>query len=298
MTQELGEVLQRWEEWLRLEKRYSDHTLDAYSRDFADYRAMQAKQGLPLLPPDRQGFRSWLADMQARGLSKSSVARRVSSVRNFYNFGTRHHFFTLDDISWMKAPKLARTLPSTLTQDDAQLMLDCLQTQNRPDWEKKRDLAILMLMYGAGLRLSEALSLKASDLPLGPWLEITGKGQKTRSVPILAILQEAVSAARASCPFQPQGDQPLFCSSRGGPYGPRAVQRMVEKLRLAAGLPARTTPHSLRHAFATHLLEGGGDLRSIQQLLGHASLSTTQRYTHLDQARLRAIYQETHPRAT
>ena len=297
MTQNIEAMLKRWEEWLRVEKRYSDHTLDAYSRDFEDYSATQAKHGLPLIPPDRGGFRNWLADMQARGLSKTSVARRVSSVRNFYNYGARNDLFTLDDISWMKAPKVARTLPSSLTQDDAQLMLDCLASQNRPDWEKKRDLAILMLMYGAGLRLSEALSLKASDIPLGPWLEIQGKGQKTRSVPVLAILQEAVSAARACCPFQPQGDTPLFCSSRGGPYGPRAVQRMVEKLRLTTGLPARTTPHSLRHAFATHLLEGGGDLRSIQQLLGHASLSTTQRYTHLDQARLRAVYQETHPRA-
>ncbi|MCH1426075.1 MAG: tyrosine-type recombinase/integrase, partial [Alphaproteobacteria bacterium] len=165
------------------------------------------------------------------------------------------------------------------------------------DWVKQRDFAVLMLLYGAGLRISEALALRRADAPLGDWLSVFGKGGKTREVPVLRAAAEAVDDYLAVCPFDAGTAGPLFVSSRGAALGPRAVQRLVEDLRASLDLPAHVTPHALRHAFATHLLGNGGDLRAIQELLGHASLSTTQRYTEVDEGHLIRLHRDTHPRA-
>ncbi|MBL6622476.1 MAG: tyrosine recombinase XerC [Alphaproteobacteria bacterium] len=293
---ELAAAYQGWLDWLVSERHYADHTLDAYQRDLEHFFASQAEQGHALLPPARDGFRGWLAGMQAAGLAKSTAARRVSSVRSFYRWIARHEKADLPDLSWMKAPRRGQPLPRAISHDQAAALLRAVRDRPLPDWQIARDQALMLLMYGAGLRLSEVLGLTAQDLPLSDWLRITGKGNKMREVPILPAVADAVANARALCPFQPQGSNSLFCSSRGQQLGPRAVQRLLEALRMAAGLPADTTPHSLRHAFATQLLAGGGDLRAIQQLLGHASLSTTQRYTKVDREQLRNAHRQAHPR--
>ena len=197
----------------------------------------------------------------------------------------------------MKPPKRPHVIPKDLPQTDIKDILRIIETSGQPEWQQKRDIGFLMLLYGCGLRLSEALSLTAADIPLSNWLQITGKGGKTRDVPVLKAVADAVEDAAKACPFQPEGGESFWRSNRGGPLNARAVQRMVEAIRLKLGLPAHVTPPTLRHAFATHLLAGGGDLRAIQQLLGHASLSTTQRYTHVDSDQLLNVHKQTHPRA-
>lgn len=289
--------LDNWLTWLETERGYGQNTLDAYRRDVEIYVAFLQTENSVVIPPSRQDFRAFLAGEQARGLARTTIARRVSSIRNFYRFGAKAEYFTLPDLSWMKALKQPRALPKSISNADMESILAAVFLRPVPNWQKDRDFAVLMLLYGCGLRISEALGLKAADLPLTDWLRCGGKGGKFRDVPILPAVTKAVSQAAASCPFQPQGDQALFRSSRGGPFNARAVQRLIEELRFHLGLPDHTTPHALRHAFATHLLAGGGDLRAIQQLLGHASLSTTQRYTHVDESQLMHVHKQTHPRA-
>ena len=286
--------------WLRNERRYPENTLLAYQRDLDDYDSFLQSAGAKSMPPQRAIFRRYLAALQQRGLARTTIARRVSTLRSYYQFGLKHKAATMPDLSWMRAPKIAAPLPKAITNDQTNDMLKALAQDTSPPWQKQRDYAILLLLYGAGLRLSEALSLRSSDLPLGEWLRLTGKGGKVREVPLLPIIGTAIDAYLAQSPFgvpsPAEPDAPLFLSSRGNKLGPRAVQRRVEALRYAANLPPHTTPHALRHAFATSLLAGGGDLRAIQELLGHASLSTTQRYTHIDTARLKEVHQQTHPR--
>ena len=188
-------------------------------------------------------------------------------------------------------------MPKSLSADDAKSLLAAIFDRRGTDWIKQRDFAVLILLYGAGLRISEALGLRRGDAPLSDWLTIAGKGNKTREVPVLTVAAEAIDDYLAACPFDGGRSAPLFVSSRGGALGPRAVQRLVEDLRASLDLPVHVTPHALRHAFATHLLGNGGDLRAIQELLGHASLSTTQRYTQVDESHLIQIHRDTHPRA-
>lgn len=289
---------QDWLNWLAAERRYPENTLLAYQRDLDDFQAFASLQNTPLMPPDRHLFRHYLTILQGRNLATTTIARRVSSLRSFYQFCLRHKGADFGDISWMKAPRIRRALPKALSSAQTDDLLKALVHLKAADWQKQRDYAVLLLLYGAGLRLSEALSLTRDYLPLDGWLRITGKGGKIREVPLLPVIIKAVHEYDALCPIDTGADGPLFISNRGQALGPRAVQRLVEKLRLAAGLPAHTTPHALRHAFATSLLAGGGDLRAIQQLLGHASLSTTQLYTHIDAAKLKDIHAQTHPRAT
>ena len=286
-----------WLAWLATEKRYGDNTLDAYARDLDDFSAFSAT--IPAAPSmiDRQIFRGWLAHMAARQLARTTIARRVSSLRGFYRFCGRQQLLNVPDLSWLRAPKPNRAVPKSLSADDAKSLLAAIFDRRGADWVKQRDFAILILLYGAGLRISEALKLRRGEAPLGDWLTITGKGNKTREVPVLTAAAEAIKDYLAACPFDGGPSAPLFVSSRGGALGPRAVQRLVEDLRASLDLPAHVTPHALRHAFATHLLSNGGDLRAIQELLGHASLSTTQRYTQVDESHLIQIHRDTHPRA-
>lgn len=286
-----------WLNWLSAERNYADHTLEAYARDVDIYLAFLGQQGAAPFPPDRREFRAFLANQQAEQLGHATIARRVSSLRSFYLFAARHGYFKSEDFSWMKPPRRPHTIPKDLPQTDMDDILNVLENSPVPDWQKKRDKAILMLLYGCGLRISEALSLTADDIPLSNWLQIKGKGSKFRDVPVLEIVADTVNEAAQACPFQPHGLEPLWRSSRGGPLNARTVQRLVETIRMTLGLPSHVTPHTLRHAFATHLLSNGGDLRAIQELLGHASLSTTQRYTHVDSERLLEIHRQTHPRA-
>jgi len=295
-AQSAANWLEAWVGWLEQERRFSAPTLDAYQRDFEIYLNFLAAHNAEIVPPSRAIFRQFLAEQQQQH-SRATIARRISSLRSFYRFGSKRNLFEIDDIGWMKAPKLPHRIPKSIDSLNMEHLLDAVFRRPVPDWQKDRDFAVLMLLYGVGLRISEALSLNASDIPLGEWITITGKGSKDRDVPVLAVVAEAVNRAAASCPFQPEGDTALFRSSRGAALNARAVQRLVEQLRLSLDLPAHITPHALRHAFATELLGNGGDLRAIQQLLGHESLSTTQRYTHVNTARLAALHNDIHPRA-
>ena len=286
-----------WLAWLATEKRYGNNTLDAYARDLDDFSAFAANTTAAPSMINRQIFRGWLANMAARQLTRTTIARRVSSLRSFYKFCGRRQLLEVPDLGWLRAPKSNRPVPKSLSADDAKSLLAAIFDRRGADWVKQRDFAVLILLYGAGLRISEALGLRRGDAPLGEWLTITGKGNKTREVPILTAAAEAVDDYLTACPFDDGPSAPLFVSSRGGALGPRAVQRLVEDLRASLDLPAHVTPHALRHAFATHLLGNGGDLRAIQELLGHASLSTTQRYTQVDESHLIQTHRDTHPRA-
>ena len=286
-----------WLNWLAAERQYATHTLDAYARDVDTYLSFIDQHNGTPNPPDRNDFRSFLASQQAENLSHATLARRVSAVRNFYQFGARNGSVGKIDLSWMRPPKRPHLIPKDLPNTDINTILNVIDNRNRPDWQKNRDKAVLMLLYGCGLRISEALSLTAADLPLSEWLRVKGKGSKYRDVPVLEAVANSVHVAAATCPFQPQDEELLWRSSRGGPLNARAIQRLIETIRIKLGLAEHVTPHTLRHAFATHLLAGGGDLRAIQQLLGHASLSTTQRYTHVDSEQLLNVHHETHPRA-
>ena len=285
-----------WLAWLESERRYGANTLAAYESDLDDYLSY-AGGDAGSAPPDRRRFRGWLADMAGRGLARTTVARRVSALRSFYRFCGRTDRININDLSWLRAPRPPKSVPKPVSEEDARALLAAIFRRRGDDWAKQRDFALLMMLYGSGLRISEALDLTRRDVPLGDWLRITGKGGKIREVPVLPAIAEAVAAYVGACPFDGGPDAPLFVSARGNAFGARAAQRLVESLRLELSLPAHVTPHALRHAFATHLLGNGADLRAIQELLGHASLSTTQRYTNVDEAHLLRLHRETHPRS-
>ena len=285
---------QAWLAWLETERRYGANTIAAYAADLDDYLRHADNDAVP----DRRRFRGWLADMTARDLARSTIARRVSALRGFYRFCGRTDRMTVNDLSWLRAPRPAKSVPKAVSEEDAKALLAAIFRRRGDDWTKQRDFALLMLLYGGGLRISEAVGLTRGEAPFGEWLRITGKGGKVRDVPVLPAITGAVDAYLDCCPFDGGSSGPLFVSARGNAYGARAAQRLVEALRLELNLPAHVTPHALRHAFATHLLGNGADLRAIQELLGHASLSTTQRYTNVDEAHLVRMHRETHPRAS
>ena len=285
-----------WLAWLESERRYGANTLAAYDSDLDDYLGY-AGGDADNAPPDRRRFRGWLADMGGRGLARTTVARRVSALRSFYRFCGRTGRIDINDLSWLRAPRPPKSVPKPVSEEDARALLAAIFKRRGDDWAKQRDFALLMMLYGSGLRVSEALDLTRRDTPLDSWLRITGKGGKIREVPVLPAIAEAVADYVGACPFDGGPDAPLFVSARAPNALPRAAQRLVESLRLELSLPAYVTPHALRHAFATHLLGNGADLRAIQELLGHASLSTTQRYTNVDEAHLLRLHRETHPRS-
>ena len=303
-TQDLAEAIARWCEWLASERRVSPHTLAAYGRDLAQFLDFIAEHrgGIPdlaaltaLTPAD---FRAWLAHRVGHDIGRASNARGLSTLRNFFRFLDRRGLAKNAALIAVKSPKLPKPVPKAMSEDEAQTALDGVAGMEREVWIAKRDRAILTLLYGAGLRLGEALGMRRGDAPLAAGaMSITGKGNKTRMVPILPAVAAAIQDYLAACPHALANDAPLFVGARGGPLHPRLVQGQMMKLRAALGLPEHATPHALRHSFATHLLAGGGDLRSIQELLGHASLSTTQRYTKVDAARLLTVYDSAHPRA-
>jgi integrase/recombinase XerC len=302
---DLAAAIREWQAWLAHEKRASAHTQDAYARDLAAFLDFLSGHlgGAPGIA-DLEAlavadFRAWLAARQQRGLRRSSTARALSTVRNFFAWGARRGVLSNAAVKAVRSPKLPRQVPKALTADDAQSVLRAVRELASEPWIAKRDLAVMLLMYGCGLRVGEALSLTAAEAP-GPQdevLVITGKGRKQRRVPLLAIVGEACQAYVASCPYPLRGDGPLFLGARGGALSARRMQERLQQIRGFLGLSSATTPHALRHSFATQLLGAGGDLRQIQELLGHASLSTTQRYTAVDARGLARVYEQAHPRA-
>jgi integrase/recombinase XerC len=291
-----------WHAWLRLERRAADHTLDAYFRDvcgfidfIADYRGEATAIDIlaSLKPVD---FRAFLARRKAEGLGNASLGRTLSSVKSLYRFLERTLAgFHNPAVTTIRSPKRPAAIPKPLSVEEARRTLEAAAGTPKEGWIGARDVALLTLLYGCGLRISEALGLNVSENPQGDHLMITGKGGKQRMVPVLEAVKTAIDDYLARCPYPLQADDPLFVGVRGARLHPSVVQKQVKVLRNALGLPETATPHALRHSFATHLLSAGGDLRSIQELLGHASLSTTQRYTAVDAERLMDVYQNAHP---
>jgi integrase/recombinase XerC len=299
----LSRVIDDWRRWLTHEKRASPHTIAAYSRDLGGFLAfLQQHLGGPPGLGDLDGlaasdFRAWMARRAAAGLSRSSTARAMSVLRNFFRWLARNGYGDNQAIRAMRSPKRPHGIPSPLPVADAGLLLESADLLPGEPWETLRDTALFTLLYGCGLRISEALGLDRRDAPTGDSLRVTGKGGKERMLPVLPLVRDAVGAYLAACPRPARADGPLFLGRRGKRLNPGVAQRRMRELRVLLGLPHTVTPHALRHSFATHLLGAGVDLRAIQELLGHASLSTTQRYTEVDLESLMATYRAAHPRA-
>ncbi len=302
---DLRAAVDDWQAWLRNERRAASNTRAAYLGDlarFLDFTSEHLGKPPALRDLDRlrpADFRAWLAARANGGASIGTRARGLSVVRGFYRWLARMGLADNPAVSALKTPRVPRPVPKALDASEALDLLDTAPEQARAAWIGKRDVAVLMLLYGCGLRIGEALSLRRCEAPVPGQsaLTVTGKGGKDRMVPLLPVVIEAVQVYIAACPFELAPEGPLFLGARGKALGARQIQARVAELRVLLGLPETATPHALRHSFATHLLAAGADLRAIQELLGHASLSTTQRYTDVDAAGLLAIYQRAHPRA-
>jgi integrase/recombinase XerC len=299
-----------WCEWLASERRAADKTLIAYRRDIADFLVFVAHHtGEPPTAQALSGlratdFRAWLARRARDGLARTSTARALSSVRGLYRHMERRGVAANAAIGLVRTPKLPKSLPRALSVAEAADLLSESEADAGIEWVARRNAAILTLLYGAGLRIAEALSLTKRQVEellrsRADVLWVRGKGNKERLVPLLPAVIAKLSVYRAACPFLAKAapNDRFFIGVRGGALDPGIVQRAVRRLRDQLGLPQSATPHALRHSFATHLLGAGGDLRTIQELLGHASLSTTQRYTDVDAERLLEVYNRAHPRA-
>jgi integrase/recombinase XerC len=300
--------LARWHGYLADERRMSAKTVEAYSRDTSQFLAFLSGHlggrvslaTLRRLAP--QDVRAFMASRRAAGIGSRSLMRGLAGARSFARFLERKGKGQVGALAAVRAPKVAKTLPKPLAIAAAKRITETelRAGEDRPPWIFARDAAVLALLYGSGLRISEALGLKRQEAPepgKGDVIIVTGKGNKKRMVPVLPRVLELIADYVALCPYDLPADATLFVGAKGGPLSPRIVQLAMAGLRGALGLPETATPHALRHSFATHLLARGGDLRSIQELLGHASLSTTQIYTEVDTERLLEVYRSAHPRA-
>lgn len=296
------ELAARWCTYLKHDRRRSAHTVRAYVAtahrliEFLGRHRGKCIDVRTLTDIEASDMRAFLADRRAAGLGAASAARELSAVRAFLKYAAEQEGIQ-PQLPHTRAPKRPRTLPRPAAPEEAvELAENAAQAASEP-WIGARDLAVLLLLYGAGLRVAEAMSLTAVILPLGSTLRVTGKRSKTRIVPLVPAVREAIEDYVRQCPYSLHGAVPLFVGARGGPLNPDLVRRSVAAARRRLGLPDTLTPHALRHSFATHLLARGADLRSLQELLGHASLSSTQIYTAVDAARLLDVYRHAHPRA-
>jgi len=303
LSREALGMVKRWHRFLSTEKRMADKTIAAYGRDLGDFFSFTAKHtGGSISPKTLEtlrvpDFRSWLAHMRGRGLNPRSVARSLSALRNFYRYLARIEGIDNDALTAVSSPKLPHRVPRPLTEVSAKDVIDSIGDTATEPWIAARDIAVVSLLYGGGLRIGEALALNRKDAPTGDSMRVLGKRQKERIVPILPAVRDAIDAYLKIVPYALNDYDPLFVGKRGGRLNPRALQLAMQKLRIALGLPESATPHALRHSFATHLLSRGGDLRTIQELLGHADLGSTQVYTEVDTSRLMDIYNKTFRRA-
>ncbi|HYC06152.1 MAG TPA: tyrosine recombinase XerC [Azospirillaceae bacterium] len=297
-------ALEDWQRWLVSEKTASDHTLRAYRQDVAGFLTFLTEhRGRPPSMNELGGaaladFRAWLASRAGDGAGAATRARGVSGVRNFFRWLDRSGRLHNAAIGILASPKARRPVPRPLTVTDASALLEEAEALPDEPWIGLRDRALFTLLWGCGLRIDEALKLNRREAPLASdTLRVTGKGSKQRDVPVLPAVREALAAYLQACPFGLSPDDPLFVGSKGGRLNGNVARKQMQRLRGLLGLPDTATPHALRHSFATHLLGGGADLRAIQDLLGHASLSTTQRYTDVDAEQLLSVYENAHPRA-
>ncbi|MCF8467452.1 MAG: tyrosine recombinase XerC [Sneathiella sp.] len=298
----LAEAYENWRNWLLHEKKASPHTLAAYERDVRDFLAFLAGHigGEPTLKDLEDlraaDFRAYLAHRRQEGLAATSLRRVLSSIRSFFKRQERDGHLHNPYLKTLRTPKAGTRLPRPLAGPDAKKLLEDVTTLE-PNWVRHRDLAVLTLLYGCGLRIGEALSLDYGNRPTSNTMTLIGKGNKERMVPVLPAVRDALELYIRECPFELKADSPLFIGRQGKRLNARAIQLKMQMLRRNMGLPETATPHALRHSFASHLLAGGSDLRSIQELLGHASLSSTQRYTDLDTEKLLEVYDLAHPKS-
>jgi len=301
MARSAEDLKAAWLASLAHERRMSPHTLRAYGDDMARFLdflhghlggAVGERALTKLAPAD---IRAFITVRRGEGLGSKGVQRALAAVRSFFRYLARENILESAAARSIRTPRIRKGLPRPLSERDAARAI-VVAGEHAIDWIAKRDAALLTLLYGAGLRISEALSLKRGDVPLAQSLTILGKGAKERVVPVLEQVREAIAAYADTMPFTGAKESPLFLSRRGKPMSPREAQLLMQRLRGALGLAERATPHALRHSFATHLLANGGDLRAVQELLGHASLSTTQTYTEIDTRKLMAVYEKAHPR--
>ena len=289
---DLKRAVEAWLAYLEVERQLSANTSEAYARDLSQFLSFLAGHlnRMPTLPQVNalaaRDVRAFLASRRAQGVGSRSLSRTLSALRMFFRFLERRGLGKNDAVRAVALPKLPHSVPKPLTAVKARALVESadIAAPDAPEWITARDTAVLALLYGSGLRISEALSLARRDAPIRgrDMLRVTGKGDKTRVVPVLPIVREAVERYIELCPMELGSDDPLFVGVRGGPLSPRIIQLVIARARGALGLPDTATPHALRHSFATHLLGAGADLRAIQELLGHASLSTTQGYTEVD----------------
>ena len=296
-------AIEEWQRWLKTEKRCSGHTAAAYGRDLAaflkflqEYTAKTPSFDI-LAKMEVTDFRAYLAARTQEGIGRTSLARNMSTLRNFFKFLERNALLSNPAINVIHSPSTPKALPKPLTREQAFNVIKTAGELQEDPWLKKRDMAFVTLLYGCGLRIGEALSLDVKDRPGSDVITILGKGKKERVVPVLPIVREMIDAYLKARPDGAPANSALFIGARGERVNPGVMQRQMRKIRDMLGLPETATPHALRHSFDTHLLCEGGDLRTIQELLGHASLSTTQRYTGLDADRMMEVYTHAHPRA-
>jgi integrase/recombinase XerC len=300
---DLHDALAHWWRWLDSERAVSPHTLAAYLGDVAGFIGFLTRhRGRPPSLNDlgnlkATDFRAWLSQRASDGLIAASRARELAAVRNLFRWLDRSGRLHNPAIGSLTTPRARRPVPRPLTEADASALLEAAEDESAQPWLGRRDRALLTVLYGCGLRISEALGLTRRQAPLGDTLRVLGKGRKERMVPVLPAVAGAVRDYLDACPWNDGPDGPLFVGVRGGRLNPAVAQRRMQHLRRLMGLPDSATPHALRHSFATHLLGDGADLRAIQDLLGHASLSTTQRYTDVDAEQLLTVYTNAHPRA-
>ena len=303
LADDLSDALSRWQSWLRLEKRASIHTAQSYLFDvqnllrFLNHHHGQQIHLAILANLGLSDFRSWLAHNAAEQRQAATRARAVAGVRNFFRWLDRSGQMHNAAIGLLTLPKMAQRLPRPVSESDARDLLAEANDGQSADWIGLRDQALFTLLYGAGLRISEALNLTPSDLTQPDRITVTGKGKKQRQVPLLPIVRDSLMRYGIACPYPQHPNKPLFVGVRGERLNPAVAQRHLRHLRQQLNLPDSVTPHALRHSFATHLLADGADLRSLQELLGHSSLSTTQLYTRIDGQQLQQTYRATHPRA-
>ena len=298
----LRDAVQTWLNTRRALKGASDNTLIAYANDVHGFLGFvaQHKVGetglIALTSLTITDMRAWMASLRREELTSRSIARKLSSVKSFFRWLGEREGFEATAVLNARAPKFQAKLPRPLPVEATRDLIGALQLQSSEPWVGARDVAVVTLLYGCGLRISEALSLTMADAPLPQVLRITGKGGKERVVPVIDAARTAVDQYLKACPFA-SNEGPLFRGVRGGALSPRLIQKVMQAARLQLGLPASATPHAMRHSFATHLLAAGGDLRAIQELLGHASLSTTQAYTAVDARHLLDVYEKSHPKS-
>ncbi|MBE6448544.1 MAG: tyrosine recombinase XerC [Alphaproteobacteria bacterium] len=300
-SDEIKKLISRWQTWLRDERRYSLHTIDGYARDMAIFcHFLNEHLHHPANLEDIKNanirlFRSFLSHRAEKHIEKTTLSREISTIKSFYRWLANNQYAENTAIQIISTPKKAKSLPKAFDVAETLNVLDIAKDFSKKEWQGLRDVAILTILYGCGLRISEALSLNKGDINHNNFLKIKGKGNKERLVPLLPIIKEKIKAYLKACPFDIKQGEPLFLGARGERISPRIIQRTLEKIRGHLGLSDNLTPHALRHSYATHLLANGTDLRSIQELLGHASLSTTQRYTDVQIEMLQKEYNQAHP---